>query len=116
MPYKVERKDMQISEIQEHVAELTDLHGWHETSLEQGVMLLVTEVGEVTKDVLSLLRAQKRLDEAAINQIKENLGMEIFDVMWNLFNLANLAGIDLETAFTEKIRINRGRTWGEDVK
>jgi len=102
---------MRISEIQAHVEELTDLHGWHETSLEQGVMFLVTEIGEVAQDVLKLSSAPKRLDEAAIHQIKENLGMEIFDVMWNLFNLANLAGIDLETAFAEKIRLNRSRTW-----
>ena len=37
--------------------------------------------------------------------------MEIYDVFWNLCDLANLVGINLEEAFAQKVEVNRHRTW-----
>jgi NTP pyrophosphatase (non-canonical NTP hydrolase) len=37
--------------------------------------------------------------------------MEIYDVVWNLFDLADLAGVDLEEAFARKVDLNRSREW-----
>lgn len=42
---------------------------------------------------------------------RENLALEMYDVIWNLFDLANMVGIDLETAFAKKIETNRSRKW-----
>ena len=72
-------------------------------------MYLVTEVREVTRDTLDLLKAEgSGRDMAAL---KEQLGMEIYDVIWNAVDLANICGIDLEQAFARKSEINKGRTW-----
>jgi NTP pyrophosphatase (non-canonical NTP hydrolase) len=37
--------------------------------------------------------------------------MEIYDVIWNLLDLAELAGVDLEEAFRKKAGLNEGREW-----
>lgn len=35
----------------------------------------------------------------------------MYDVIWNVFDLANQLDIDLETSFQEKIKINQLREW-----
>ena len=42
---------------------------------------------------------------------REDLGMEIYDVFWNLYDLAEISGVDLEDAFAEKAKLNRERSW-----
>jgi NTP pyrophosphatase (non-canonical NTP hydrolase) len=37
--------------------------------------------------------------------------MEIYDVVWNLLDLADMAGVDLEEAFGKKARLNESREW-----
>ena len=37
--------------------------------------------------------------------------MEIYDVFWNLCDLAEISGVDLEGAFAEKTKRNRQRSW-----
>jgi len=74
-------------------------------------MFLVTEVGEVVQETLRLTEALGKQPEADLQRIRDNLGMEIYDVVWNLCDLANLAGIDLDAAFAMKAAINRSREW-----
>jgi NTP pyrophosphatase (non-canonical NTP hydrolase) len=102
---------MTIKELQDHVKELRESQGWHDTSLEHRTLFLVTELGEVVQETLKLVELQAKHREADLKDIRDHLGMEIFDVMWNLVDLANLAGIDLEAAFTKKIDLNRNRQW-----
>jgi NTP pyrophosphatase (non-canonical NTP hydrolase) len=99
---------MKIRDIQQNVKELQAAQGWQSNSIEQRVMYLVTELGEVVKEVLKLANAGEadRLDD-----IKENLGLEMFDVIWNLCALANMVEIDLETACAKKIEMNTKRMW-----
>jgi NTP pyrophosphatase (non-canonical NTP hydrolase) len=99
---------MDIEEIQQHVSELRASQGWRETSLEQRVVFLMSEVGEVAREVLKLSGACK---EVEVEQAREKLGMEMYDVIWNICDLANLAGIDLEACFRKKADINKDRTW-----
>ena len=95
-----------IKEIQEHAKELAQV--LPEITVEQRVMFLMTEVGEVTREVLRLSRSA---DQANADAIKADLGMEMYDVIWNICDLANLLGIDLEQAFAAKIEINKTRKW-----
>ena len=37
--------------------------------------------------------------------------MEMYDVIWNICDLANLLSIDLEASFAAKIEINKTRKW-----
>lgn len=102
---------MTIKELQDQVRELREAQGWHDTSLERRVMSLVTELGEVVDETLKLVDSEKQQTEADLEEIRESLGMEIYDVIWNLCDLANLAGIDLEDAFSKKVALNRFRQW-----
>jgi NTP pyrophosphatase (non-canonical NTP hydrolase) len=99
---------MTIEELQRHVRGLNDARGWHDTTAEERAMWLVTEVGELLREVLRLPEAA---GEAELAGVRHNLGMEMYDVVWNLCDLANIAGVDLEEAFAEKVAINRGREW-----
>ena len=99
---------MTIEELQRHVRELNDAQGWHDTTPEERAMWLVTEAGELVREVLRLAEAT---GEAEIAGVRHKLGMEMYDVVWNLCDLANIVGVDLEEAFAEKVAINRGREW-----
>lgn len=99
---------MNIKDLQEQVNELKSMQNWGGYTLEQRAMFLVTEVGEVIEEVLKLSSVYKDVDKDAV---KEQLGMEIYDVFWNLCDLANIVGIDLEAAFEKKMVINSGREW-----
>jgi len=95
-----------IKELQEHAKELAQL--LPEITVEQRMLFLFTEVGEVARELLQLSRAA---DQAQADAIKADLGMEMYDVIWNICDLANLLGIDLETSFAAKIEINKTRKW-----
>ncbi|HDR7970278.1 TPA: pyrophosphatase, partial [Bacillus pacificus] len=46
-----------------------------------------------------------------IQDAKREIGLEMFDVIWNVCDLANKLEIDLEKAFEEKMMINKKREW-----
>jgi len=98
-----------IKELQEHTKGLAKL--LPDSTVEQRVLFLLTEVGEVAREVLRLARSD---DQVQIDAIKADLGLEIYDVIWNVCDLANLLGIDLEQAFAAKIEINQHRAWPND--
>ena len=95
-----------IKELQEHAKELAQL--LPENTAEQRMLFLITEVGEVAREVLRLSRAA---DQAKTDAIKADLGMEMYDVIWNICDLANMLDIDLEAAFAAKIEFNKTRKW-----
>ncbi len=96
------RTGLTIAELQRQVRQLNDAKGF-EITLEQRLAYLMTEVGEV----LELSRTEGADVEATV----EALGMEIYDVVWNLLDLADMAGVDLEEAFGKKARLNESREW-----
>ena len=49
------------------------------------------------------------MDEAELEATVKALGMEIYDEVWNLLDLADMAGVNLEETFGEKARLNEGR-------
>lgn len=95
-----------IKELQEHAKELAQL--FPENTVEQRMLFLLTEVGEVAREVL---RLSGSADQAQIDAIKADLGMELYDVIWNICDLANMLGIDLERSFAAKIEFNKTRKW-----
>jgi NTP pyrophosphatase (non-canonical NTP hydrolase) len=95
-----------IKELQKHAKELAQT--LPEITVEQRVLFLTTEVGEVAREVLRLSRSS---DPTSADAVKADLGMEMYDVIWNICDLANMLGIDLETSFTAKIEINQTRKW-----
>jgi NTP pyrophosphatase (non-canonical NTP hydrolase) len=72
---------MSIKEVQDHVKELRERQGWHDTSLEHRIMFLVTELGEVVQETLKFIEAHSKNKKADLENIRDSLGMEIYDVM-----------------------------------
>lgn len=103
-----------IEGLQSQVRQLKDAKGF-DIGLEQRLAYLTSEVGEVATEVLKLSKDAKRATEKMsadeIRHVKKSLGMEIYDVMWNLVDLADMAGVDLESTFEEKASLNRDREW-----
>lgn len=95
---------MKLSELQQHVAEFSRSRGFDRNSVERRMLYLTSEVGEVSEEVLKIL--EKNGDAS-----KENLGMEIYDVIWNLLELANQLDIDVEASARKKIAFNKDRVW-----
>ena len=98
-----------IADLQRQVRKLKGAKGF-DITLEQRLAYLTTEVGEVAREVLRLSRAGK-MDAAETEAVVESLGMEIYDVIWNLLDLAEMAGVDLEETFRKKASLNEGREW-----
>jgi NTP pyrophosphatase (non-canonical NTP hydrolase) len=80
-------------------------------SPERRMMYLVSELGEVVDEVIELTSADKDTPQETITDIKERLGLEIYDLIWNAIDLANILEIDLEDSFQKKITINEKRRW-----
>lgn len=94
---------MTIKDIQENAKQLAPIF-WDKTP-EQRMLYLTTEIGELAKEVLKLQGSQGDNKEV----LEENLGMEIYDIVWNLCDLANMFDIDLEESFARKIELNNNR-------
>ncbi|MEK8215214.1 MULTISPECIES: MazG nucleotide pyrophosphohydrolase domain-containing protein [unclassified Paenibacillus] len=95
---------MNTAEFQQYVREFSEMKGFDRSTIEQRMLYLMTEVGELSQEVLSVSfhpDAEK----------KENLGYEMYDVVWNIFDLANKLDINLEDAFNRKKEINDNRNW-----
>jgi NTP pyrophosphatase (non-canonical NTP hydrolase) len=103
-----------IAELQRQVRELKDAKGF-DITLEQRLAYLMSEVGEVAREVLRLARDGNedvgKMDATETEIVVESLGMEIYDVIWNLIDLAEMAGVDLEETFRKKASLNEGREW-----
>jgi len=105
--------DLTLCDLQRQVRALKEAKGF-EITLEQRLAYLTSEVGEVAKEALRLSRDGNRdvgrMGPAEAEAARESLGMEIYDVVWNLLDLAELAGVgDLEGAFARKASLNWGR-------
>lgn len=102
---------MHIRQIQEQAKSLRQAQGWQDRSLENRLMYLMSEVGEIAREAIRLSAVQSDPASPEFAAIQNALGQEIYDVVWNLCDLANIAGIDLEAAFDNKHSINQNRKW-----
>ena len=105
---------LSITELQRQVRNLTAAKGF-DITLEQRLAYLMAEVGEVASEVLKLSRDGNhdvgKMDSTETEVVVENVGMEIYDVVWNLLDLAEILGVDLEETFDKKARLNEDREW-----
>jgi len=97
---------MHISEIQKQARELAQKHGWQAHNFDQRFHYLIGEVGELSQELLRYASP----DETKID-VDRSVGYEMYDIVWNLCELANQLDIDLEKYFQEKIEINHQRSW-----
>ena len=84
-------------------------------SPEQRILYLISEFGELADEVIELRAANPDTSPEVIKNIKKRIGLEIYDVIWNAVDLANMLDIDLEDSFKEKIAINEKRKWSRSA-
>jgi len=102
---------MHISEIQKQARELAQKHGWQGRHVDQRFRYLISEVGELSRELLRYASP-----DATKKDVDRAVGYEIYDIVWNLCELANQLDIDLEKYFQEKIDINSERSWKHDKR
>ncbi|PEB79743.1 MazG nucleotide pyrophosphohydrolase domain-containing protein [Bacillus nitratireducens] len=93
---------MNISEFQQYVSSFSKEKGFQDTTIEERTMYTMAELGELAEVILK---------RGKIQDSKREIGLEMFDVIWNVCDLANKLEIDLEKAFEEKMIINKKREW-----
>ncbi|MDR0345510.1 MAG: hypothetical protein LBI49_20835 [Nocardiopsaceae bacterium] len=69
---------------------------------------LLGETLELAEEVLQLPAGRSGPCDAALRQ---RIGREIYDVLWNACDLARLTGIDIMKAAADKRDVNARRTW-----
>jgi NTP pyrophosphatase (non-canonical NTP hydrolase) len=97
-----------LQQVMTDVQELVARHDW-ETSPCRRMAFLLGEVLELADEVLQL-PSHGPYDTG----LKQRVGREIYDVLWNACDLARLAGIDVVQAAADKRKLNAGRTWPGD--
>lgn len=100
---------MDIRQFQEDVKKLSQ--HFDTQSPERRILYLMSELGEVVDEVIELTTAHPDTPPETLKAIKDRIGLEIYDVIWNAVDLANLLDIDLEESFKQKIAINKQRRW-----
>jgi len=91
------------------------------TDLYFNYLCLSEEMGELGSELAQLWREETRLlvqgqedkkaRQQALNNRRKSLESELADCMAYLLKLANYAGVDLETAYLQKMGINQTRLW-----
>lgn len=99
---------MRLSDLQKSVEIFSRDKGFDKSTIEQRALFLMTEIGEVIEEVIKI---SYHPDADNIEKIKYDLGLELYDVIWNICDLANKLDIDLERSARLKSEINNTRTW-----
>lgn len=102
------REDMSLTELQAYFGKVLYERGFGDQSVEEKMMLLVEEVGELAKAI----RKQQggKIDYDRIQNYDTVQG-EIADITIVLFSLCNILDIDLFEEVKQKEIINMNREW-----
>jgi len=95
-----------LRDLQEYVRVHFRERGFDHHAVVQECLLLCEEVGELAKAV----RKASGMTTDANSQFGE-IPHELADILWVMTAIANMYGIDLESAFKEKEAINHARRW-----
>lgn len=101
---------MTLEQIQQYAHDLSHSNGWDKECIDTRISYLKEEVVEAIKEVEQLKTEQ---DPEKISELKENLGLELFDIIWNAAEIANRFNIDLTEAAVKKIVRNQNRSFSE---
>lgn len=107
-------QNMGLNETQDYIKRVIDIRGFGNQPIEQAMLLLVEEVGELAKAIRKE-RTNMFIDN---NRIKnyDTVESEIADVFIVLNTICNLLNVNLYDAFYEKEKINVERTWKNNNK
>lgn len=93
-----------LFDVQSLTYQLEKKFGWHKQSPLLGLTLLSEEVGEVAREVRRQEEGRHGHDESmTADEQKSKMSEEIGDTLFALTKLANIYGINLETAFYDTL-------------
>lgn len=101
---------MTLKQVQQYAHDLSHSKGWDKECINTRIGYLKEEVVEAIKEV-EQLKTEQDLDK--ISELKENLGLELFDIIWNVSEIANRYNIDLTEAAMKKMAKNQNRSFSE---
>jgi NTP pyrophosphatase (non-canonical NTP hydrolase) len=103
-----------VAGIDADVADLTTRQGWEHSHLMR-MTYLTSEVGELARELVAIPAAADDLSPSPTEEVRQRIGMEIYDVIWNALDLGRLLGIDLTAAFDAKRDYNQRRVWSSEL-
>ncbi|MCL2854931.1 MAG: hypothetical protein FWE21_04860 [Defluviitaleaceae bacterium] len=105
---KLTRKSS-LTEVQEYIKTVLDLRGFSDESIQESMLILLEEVGELAKAVRK--GHTKMSVDADKMQSYDTVESEVADVFVVLLAVCNKLGINLLDALVEKERQNCSRNW-----
>ena len=98
-----------LTELQEYIKKVIEIRGFSDKSIQEEMLLLLEETGELAKAV------RKKLPSGTIdnNKLKNytEIEEEVADIFIVLTNICNVLNIDLYKAIIDKEKINVERKW-----
>lgn len=101
---------MHLKQIQEYAEKLSKQEGWDKETLETRIAYLKSELDEALQEIAKHSSTNCTLVR---QEAIKNLGFELYDVIWNVAEIANRFNIDLDVSAEQKMGINSNRTFSE---
>lgn len=98
---------MELKELQEYAQALSVQQGWDKETIQTRLNYLKSEVLEAEIELAHIESSNGSAQEGYINA----LGLELFDILWNVAELANRFNIDLTASAEQKMKQNSSRTF-----
>jgi NTP pyrophosphatase (non-canonical NTP hydrolase) len=100
-------KEVGLPDLQDYVRRMARVRGFDQEKLEEILILLVEEIGELAK----AMRFRLHLATSNSETSHKNIPLELADCLIYLLHLANRAEVNLLSALREKERINATKKW-----
>lgn len=104
-------EDVTLTQICRDAQDLIAARSWGPKTPAERMLYLTAELGEVADAVLELTGLRPSSHPTA-EAAGEAVASEIYDTIWNLCDLANILGLDLNDAARRKKAGNDTRVWG----
>ncbi len=109
--YNQLNRKMSLDQIQDYIKKVINIRGFGNQSVEDELLLLVEEVGELAKAIRKNATSMK-IDQNKI-QNYDTIENEIADVFIVLNTICNTLNINLFDSFSTKEKINTERKWSK---
>lgn len=107
--YNQLNRKMSLDQIQDYIKKVINIRGFGNQSVEDELLLLVEEVGELAKAIRKNATSMK-IDQNKI-QNYDTIENEVADVFIVLNTICNTLNINLFDSFSAKEKINTERKW-----
>lgn len=104
---------LDLKHLQEYAHYLSTTRGWDKECIRTRLHYLKSEILEATREIEAIHKVTSLEDR---KKHIDNLGLELFDIIWNVAEIANRYGIDLTLSSERKMLINQKRDFSEKPK